>query len=269
MFERVSLGPIPTPADREGLARALGFWAAISGASSAEVVVSESANGVERLAHHGEEDRLLAALVGAAVAQRIPQVVTRRSGPGSGRTWGAWSFTIGERSVVLGAAGIDPDRGAALWEQAAEALAGEWKRVPEPAAAPRAAPSHLGPVGPDALRTALLAALEGNRRDGLRYELHRLRFGGAPEVVETLARHCRASCAPPTTCAGRRRWSSCSCASGRPAPTPMCAADCWRRGSVRGPEAARAARRRRSWTSSSSSASPRTRRSSAGPPASG
>ena len=187
VFERVSLGPIPTPADREGLARALGFWAAISGASSAEVVVSESANGVERLAHHGEEDRLLAALVGAAVAQRIPQVVTRRSGPGSGRTWGAWSFTIGERSVVLGAAGIDPDRGPAFWEQAAEALAGEWKRVPEPAAAPRAAPSHLGPVGPDALRTALLAALEGNRRDGLRYELHRLRFGGAPEVVETLA----------------------------------------------------------------------------------
>src|SRR5207244_12784271 len=38
-----------------------------------------------------------------------------------------------------------------------------------------------------ALGAALLAAREGKRRDGLRYERHRLRFGGAPEVVETLA----------------------------------------------------------------------------------
>jgi len=186
-FERVSLGPIPTPADCEGLARALGFWATISGASGAVLLVSESSNGAQRLAIHGEEDRLLESLVGAAVADRIPQVVTRRSGPSSGRTWGAWPFAIGEASAVLAAAGIDPERGPAIWEQAAETLAGEWRRVPEPAAAPRSAPSHAGPVGPDELRTALGAALEVNRRDGLRYELHRLRFTGAPEVVETLA----------------------------------------------------------------------------------
>jgi hypothetical protein len=140
------------------------------------------------LVHLGPVDEVLRALVSLAVELGQAQVVSGVAGQGEGRTWGAWPFRTAQRQGVLAAAGMRSDWKA--WQRTVEELKELWdEREREHAAPafpllPEASRDWLEPGD---FRARLELALERNRRDGLPFSLHRLRFPTSEEAVDQMA----------------------------------------------------------------------------------
>jgi hypothetical protein len=90
---------------------------------------------------------------------------------------------------VLAAAAIDPAEGWTSWERMVEELRATWDERDREQAGPAfpmlPGASH-GWLQVDAFRGRTELAIERNRRDGLRFAVHRLLFGDAPASVDLL-----------------------------------------------------------------------------------
>ncbi len=187
-LEIPSLEDFPSPEDRQGLEQALASLVAGTGACGAELHAG-SADHIEVVAQVGPEDRLLKGLVGIALELNTPQVVSRLTGPLEGKAWGAWPFQTTQRRGVLAAAAIDPAAGWAKWQHMVEELRSTWDVRDREQAAP-AFPllpgAQSGWLDVAAFRASIDLAIERNRRDGLRFAIHRLAFVDTPDAVDIL-----------------------------------------------------------------------------------
>ena len=118
-----------------------------------------------------------------------PQVVTRLSDPGKGRTWAAWPFRTMQRRGVLAGASIDASKGLDSWQEMLEDLRNTWDREDRE----RSVPAYPLTPGREqrwlesaTFRGHVDMAVERHRRDGLRFELHRLELPDAPEAIARL-----------------------------------------------------------------------------------
>ena len=184
-----SLADFPSPADRQGLESALRHMVENTGAVGAELHAG-SLDRVERVAQVGPEDPLLRGLIDLALQLGTPQVVTRLSEPQKGKAWGAWPFRTTQRRGVLAAAAIEPGEGFAAWQNMVGELRDRWDerdRAQAGPAFPMLPDGGAGWLDPEAFHDHLELAVDRNRRDGLRFELHRLEFAEAPEAMEAMA----------------------------------------------------------------------------------
>jgi len=185
-----SLEDFPSPEDRRGLEQALSSLVAGTGAGRAELHTGR-ADDLECVAEVGPADPLLAGLVDLALEMGTPQVVSRLTGPQEGKAWGAWPFQTTQHRGVLAAGAIDPAKGWTTWERMVEELRSTWdEREREQAAPafPMVPDMQNGWLELDAFRARLDLAIDRNKRDGLRFAVHRLQFADAPAAVETLCR---------------------------------------------------------------------------------
>ena len=183
-----TLADFPSPEDRKGLEQALSSLVLGTGAEAAELHAGHSGR-LERVVQVGPEDPLLRGLVDLALELNVPQVVSRLTGPHEGKAWGAWPFKTTQRQGVIAAAAIDPAQGWTTWERMVEELRSTWdERDREQAgpAFPLLPGARHGWLEVDAFRGRAQLAIERNRRDGLRFAVHRLLFGEAPVSVDLL-----------------------------------------------------------------------------------
>jgi hypothetical protein len=133
----------------------------------------------------GEADPLLDALVHLSLALETPHVVSRLDGPDRGKAWGAWPFrTRGGRGVVA-AARLEPVEGRARWEEAVQSLRVSWEKHERARGRDETAPPRRVPgLDPQGFASCLAAAVEGHRRDGAPFAVHRLRFDETAECLE-------------------------------------------------------------------------------------
>jgi hypothetical protein len=183
-----SLEDFPTLEDRRGLETALMTLMQETGAERAELrLVGPDA--VETVVEVGPTDALLKGLIQLADHLGTPQVVGGIVGAQEGKAWGAWPFRTPQRRGVIAAAGIDPVTGWSTWEKTIDGLRQEWDRQEREQAGP-AFPMlperHPRWLAPQDLSARLDLAVERNRRDGLRFAVHRLSFPGASEPVAAL-----------------------------------------------------------------------------------
>jgi hypothetical protein len=156
-----------------------------SGAGTAELHATDGEH-LQLLAKVGPEDRLLSSLIDLALELGTPQVVQSVSEPSTGRLWGAWPFRTQTRRGVLAAAAIEPQHDLGAWQAMVDDLRHTWDqedRERASAAFPFTPEREGGWLEVEEFRRRLEMALERNRRDRLRFELHRLELpaGGAPE----------------------------------------------------------------------------------------
>jgi hypothetical protein len=183
-----SLEEFPSPEDRRGLEAALASLMAATGARRAEVRVV-GPDQTETVVEVGPADGLLKGLVELTRQGGGAQVVGGLVGPQEGKAWGAWPFRTAQRRGVIAAAGIDPATGWTTWERTVIELRAEWDRRDREQAGPafpllpNRFPSWLD--GED-FGTRLELAIERNRRDGLRFSVHRFVFPGPAHVFEAL-----------------------------------------------------------------------------------
>jgi len=183
-----TLEDFPSPEDRLGLELALSSLVAGTGAECA-MLHAVRFDKLECVAHVGPTDPLLSGLVDLALELNTPQVVSRLTGPQEGKAWGAWPFQTTQRRGVLAAAAIDPAEGWTTWERMVEELRSTWdERDREQAgpAFPMLPDARPGWLEADAFRQRIELAVERNRRDGLRFAVHRLLFDDAPGSVDAL-----------------------------------------------------------------------------------
>lgn len=177
----------PTPEDRRELEAALQDVMQETGAGRAELHMGTT-EGLQMVVHLGPDDGVLRALVSLAVELGQPQVVSGVVGQGEGRTWGAWPFRTAQRRGVLAAAGMRADWKA--WQRTVDELRSLWDQHEREQAAP-AFPmlpdANRDWLEPDEFRMRLELAIERNRRDGLPFSLHRLRFPNSEAAVDQLA----------------------------------------------------------------------------------
>jgi hypothetical protein len=110
---RLRLDDFPSPESRGRLEDALKELVSRSDAGTVELHAGDGGS-LRLVAQVGPEDKLLRGLIDLAHEMGTPQVVTRESEPGKGRTWGAWPFRTAQRRGVLAGAAIDPGQG---WDQ--------------------------------------------------------------------------------------------------------------------------------------------------------
>ncbi|MBI1797004.1 MAG: hypothetical protein HYR74_08120 [Candidatus Eisenbacteria bacterium] len=187
-IEIQSLEDFPSLEDRRGLEHALTGLMQETGAGRAEIhLVGPDA--LETLIEVGPTDGLLKGLVQLADHLGTPQVVGGLVGAQEGKAWGAWPFRTPQRRGVVAAAGIDRARGWSTWEKTVDDLRRSWDRLERERAGP-AFPmlpdQHPRWLAPQDLSARLDLAVERNRRDGLRFAVHRLTFPGSPESVGAL-----------------------------------------------------------------------------------
>ncbi|MBI1798124.1 MAG: hypothetical protein HYR73_00375 [Candidatus Eisenbacteria bacterium] len=183
-----TLDDFPSPEDRRGLERTLASLAARTGADCAELCAVRDEHR-EVMARVGTEDALLKGLIDLALDLNAPQVVRRLTGPNEGKAWGAWPFQTTQRRGVLAAAAIHPAEGWTSWEKMVDDLRTTWDERDREQAGP-AFPMLPGAVNGwlaiDAFRGRVDLALERNRRDGLRFAVHRLLFPPSSPAVDRL-----------------------------------------------------------------------------------
>lgn len=159
-----------------------------SGAGTAELHAGDNAS-LQLLAQIGPEDKLLRGLIDLANELGTPQVVTRLSEPGRGKAWGAWPFRTSQRRGVLAAAALDPQVGWGEWQKMVDELRTSWDeqdRERAGASFPFTPMRTPGWLEVDDFGARIELALERNRHDRMRFELHRLDFPEAPMAVEAL-----------------------------------------------------------------------------------
>lgn len=183
-----SLGEFPTPEDRRGLEAALASLMAATGSRRVELHLV-GPDQVEMVVEVGPPDALLGSLVGLARQLGGAQVVGGLTGQQEGKAWGAWPFRTVQRHGVLAAGGIDPVSGWTTWEHTASELRNAWDRRDREMAGP-AFPflpeRYPRWLDPEEFGTRLDLAVERNRRDGLRFYVHRLIFPGPAALVSAL-----------------------------------------------------------------------------------
>lgn len=183
-----SLSDFPSTEDRHRLEDALRMLMRGTGAKAAELYAGRS-DGVKLVAQVGHEDPLLRGLVDLALELNKPQVMSRVSAPGEGRVWGAWPFRTTQHRGVLAGAAIDSPRECSPWEQMVEELRTRWDQQDRERTAP-AFPmlpqAQAGWLENEEFAARIELAVERNRRDGLRFEVHRLVFPSVPEAVDRL-----------------------------------------------------------------------------------
>ncbi len=181
----------PTPEDRAELEHALSDVMKETGAGRAELHVG-TGEGLEMVVHLGPDDAVLRALVALAMDLGSAQVVSGVVGQSEGRTWGAWPFRTAQRRGVLAAAGMPSRADWKAWQRTVDELRSLWDEKEREQAAP-AFPllpdANRDWLEPDEFQVRLELALERNRRDGLPFSLHRLRFPTSEEAVDQLAIH--------------------------------------------------------------------------------
>lgn len=159
-----------------------------SGAGTAELHAGDNAS-LSLLAQVGPEDKLLRGLVDLANELGTPQVITRLSEPGLGKAWGAWPFRTTQRRGVLAAASIDPQAGLSDWQKMVDELRTSWDehdRERAGASFPFTPLRAAGWLNLEEFGARVELALERNRHDRMRFELHRLDFPDAAGAIEAL-----------------------------------------------------------------------------------
>ncbi|MFM7232604.1 MAG: hypothetical protein ACKO3S_11555 [bacterium] len=185
-MDPISLADFPSHETRRGLEDTLVHLVSGSRAGSAQVHVADH-DALRLVAQVGPEDRLLRGLIDLAHELGTPQVVTRQSEPGKGLTWAAWPFRTLQRRGVLAGAAIDGEAGLASWQATVEGLRADWDREDRERSAssfPLMPARESRWLDPSEFRERVALAVERHRRDGLRFELHRLEFPTGPEAVE-------------------------------------------------------------------------------------
>ena len=183
-----SLEDFPSPESRLHLESALKDLVQLSGAGTAELHAGDN-HSLQLVAQIGPEDKLLRGLIDLANELGTPQVVTRVSEPGRGKAWGAWPFRTTQRRGVLAAASLDPEQGWSQWQKMVDDLRSSWDeedREKAGASFPFTPLRSSGWLELEAFRARIEMALERNRRDRMRFELHRLDFPAAPAAIELL-----------------------------------------------------------------------------------
>lgn len=180
-----NLSDFPSPEDRLALEDALRSLMATTGAEAAELRAGRS-DQVALVAQAGKADRLLSGLIDLALELNQPQLVSPISGPSRGRVWGAWPFRTTQHRGVLAAANIEASVGCSPWEKLVNDLRQTWDqhdREKTAPAFPMVPDSDRRWLSPDEFAGRLELAVERNRRDGLRFAVHRLDFADAPEAL--------------------------------------------------------------------------------------
>jgi hypothetical protein len=184
-----TLDDFPSVEDRRALEDALRGAMLATGAGRAELHMG-SGEHVEMVVEVGPGDALLKGLVALALEVGTPQVVSQVAGDDEGRMWGAWPFRTSQRHGVLAAAGMPKQADWGAWERTLDDLRDSWDREDRARAGP-AYPmlpeSVKGWLTVEAFTQQLELALERNRRDGMRFALHRLLFPASPVAVELMA----------------------------------------------------------------------------------
>ena len=186
-----TLEDFPSPEVRLHLEETLKALVERTGAGSAELHAGDRTH-LRLLAQVGPDDRLLKGLVDMASESGTPQLVTRLSEPGKGRTWAAWPFRSMQRRGVVAGAAIDPRTGVDKWQQMVDELRRTWdtedreRSIASYPLTPYRQPRWLPP---GEFRDRVDLAVERHRRDGLRFELHRLEF---PDELGAIERMCGA-----------------------------------------------------------------------------
>jgi len=184
-----SLEDFPSPEDRKGLEQALVGLMADTGATAAELYAGRSGE-VRVVAQVGDRDELLTGLVDLALRSDEAQVVRRLSGPDEGKAWGAWPFRVGQRQGVLAGGAIDPAEGWTMWEKTVEELRATWDHHDREQAEhsfPMVPEREPGWLDREEFRQRLDLAVQRNRRDGMRFAIHRFAL---PEVQEPVEQFC-------------------------------------------------------------------------------
>lgn len=184
-----TLEDFPSAEDRRQLENALRETMRATGADHAELHLGTH-DDLEMVIDVGPGDSLLKGLIALALELGTPQVVTSVTGTDEGRTWGAWPFRTAQRRGVLAAAGMGPASDWGAWQRTVEDLRGAWDREDKLRAGP-AFPllpdPHKSWLDREAFGARLELALERNRRDGMRFALHRLTFPHKVAAVDRLA----------------------------------------------------------------------------------
>ena len=183
-----SFGDFPSHEARAHLEDALKELVFRSGAGTAELHTGDSGS-LQLLAQVGPEDKLLRGLVDLANEMGTPQVITRLSEPGLGKAWGAWPFRTSQRRGVLAAAALDPQAGWGEWQKMVDELRTSWDeqdRERAGASFPFTPLRSAGWLEVEEFGARIELALERNRHDRMRFELHRLDFPEAPMAIEAL-----------------------------------------------------------------------------------
>ncbi len=183
-----TLDDFPSLESRQRLEETLKALVRETGAGTAEVHAGDRAN-LKLVAQVGPDDRLLRGLIDIARESGTPQVVTRLSDPGKGRTWAAWPFRTMQRHGIVAGASIDSQKALSSWQRMVNELRSTWDQEDRE----RSVPSFpLTPnrearwLEPGLFRARVDLAVERHRRDGLRFELHRLEFPEAAPAVQEM-----------------------------------------------------------------------------------
>jgi len=183
-----TLNDFPSTEVRAHLEETLKDLVQHTGANSAELHAGDRSH-LRLLAQVGPDDRLLKGLVDMASETGTPHLVTRLSEPGKGRTWAAWPFRSMQRRGVVAGAAIDPEVGVDRWQRVVDELRRTWDtedRERSIASFPLTPFRQPRWLPPGEFRDRIDLAAERHRRDGLRFELHRLEFPDTPEVIERM-----------------------------------------------------------------------------------
>jgi hypothetical protein len=181
-----SLDDFPSRETRQQLEETLKALVRETGAGTAEVHAGDRAR-LRLVAQVGPDDRLLRGLIDIARESGTPQVVTRLSDPGKGRTWAAWPFRTMQRHGVVAGASIDSQKGLLSWQRMVDELRAHWDQEDRDRSAlsfPLTPNREARWLEPGLFRTRVDLAVERHRRDGLRFELHRLEF---PDELDALS----------------------------------------------------------------------------------
>jgi hypothetical protein len=181
---------MPSPEDPAALEHALAEWVELNGAMSAELQGGDSES-IQWVCRKGPPDPLLQNVILMALESGTPQVLRMAAGAQPHRVWAAWPFRTGFRSGLLAVSGIEPDLDCDRWEQIVKRLSQSWEhrdREKAGASFPMVPGAPTGWLGRPAFRHRVSLAIERNRRDGLRFAVHRVALDGATECVESLSR---------------------------------------------------------------------------------
>lgn len=184
-----SLDDFPSREARQQLEETLKALVRETGAGTAEVHAGDRTR-LRLVAQVGPDDRLLRGLIDIARESGTPQLVTRLSDPGKGRTWAAWPFRTMQRHGVVAGSSIDSNQGLLTWQRMVDELRAHWDEEDRERSAqsfPLTPNREARWLEPGLFRTRVDLALERHRRDGLRFELHRLEFPDEPDALAHLA----------------------------------------------------------------------------------